>query len=56
VFVLGEYAGRSADDAEVSDPFGRDLDVYRQTCDELEQLVAAVAERLVGEGKHGDRR
>lgn len=56
VFVLGEYAGRAADDAEVSDPFGRDLDVYRQTCDELEQLIAAVADRLVGEGKHGDRR
>jgi hypothetical protein len=30
--------------------------VYRQTCEELEQLVAAVAERLVAEGKHGDRR
>jgi protein-tyrosine-phosphatase len=56
VFVLGEYAGRTSDEAEVSDPFGGDLDVYRQTCEELEQLVAAVAERLVGEGKHGDRR
>ena len=56
VFVLGEYAGRSSDEAEVSDPFGGDLDVYRQTCEELEQLVAAVAERLVAEGTHGDRR
>ena len=56
VFVLGEYAGRSADEAEVSDPFGGDLDVYRRTCEELEQLVAAVAERLVAEGSHGDRR
>ena len=56
VFVLGEYAGRTADEAEVSDPFGGDLDVYRQTCEELERLVAAVAERLVAEGKHGDRR
>ncbi len=56
VFVLGEYAGRTSDEAEVSDPFGGDLDVYRQTCEELEQLVAAVAERLVAEGKHGDRR
>lgn len=56
VFVLGEYAGRPSEEAEVSDPFGGDLDVYRQTCVELEQLVAAVAERLVGEGKHGDRR
>ena len=56
VFVLGEYAGRTAEEAEVSDPFGGDLDVYRQTCEELEQLVAAVAERLVAEGTHGDRR
>ena len=56
VFVLGEYAGRASDEAEVSDPFGGDLDVYRQTCEELEQLVAAVAERLVAEGTHGDRR
>src|SRR5213593_3311393 len=31
VFVLGEYAGREGDDAEVSDPFGGDLDVYRDT-------------------------
>jgi len=53
VFVLGEYAGRPPEEGEVSDPFGGDLDVYRQTCAELEQLVAAVADRLV---PHGDRR
>jgi protein-tyrosine-phosphatase len=56
VFVLGEYAGRSPDAGEVSDPFGGDLDVYRQTCVELDQLVTAVAERLVAEGSRGDRR
>jgi len=56
VFVLGEYAGREGDDAEVSDPFGGDLDVYRDTCAELEGLIAAVVERLVKEGQHGDRR
>lgn len=56
VFVLGEYAGRPPEEAEVSDPFGGDLDVYRQTCVELEQLVGAVAERLVAEGTRGDRR
>jgi protein arginine phosphatase len=50
VFVLGEYAGREGDEAEVSDPFGGDLDVYRDTCAELEALVAAVAERLATEG------
>jgi protein-tyrosine-phosphatase len=56
VFVLGEYAGRAGDEAEVSDPFGGDLEVYRATCAELELLVSAVAERLVAEGQHGDRR
>ena len=56
VFVLGEYGGREGDEAEVSDPFGGDLDVYRDTCAELEALVTAVAERLAAEGRHGDRR
>src|SRR5256886_14530299 len=54
VFVLGEYAGRGAD--EVSDPFGGDLEVYRDTCQELEALAAAVAERLAAARKRGDPR
>jgi protein-tyrosine-phosphatase len=54
VFVLGEYAGKGGD--EVSDPFGGDLGVYRDTCQELEALAAAVAERLAAESKHGDQR
>src|SRR2546428_64654 len=56
VFVLGEYGGREGDEAEVSDPFGGDLDVYRDTCAELEALVTAVVERLAKEGQHGARR
>jgi protein arginine phosphatase len=56
VFVLGEYAGREGDEAEVSDPFGGDLDVYRRTCAELETLASAVVERLVKEEQRGDRR
>lgn len=56
VFVLGEYAGREGDEAEVSDPFGGDLDVYRDTCAELEALVTAVVERMAKEGRSGDRR
>jgi len=54
VFVLGEYAGRGGD--EVSDPFGGDLGVYRDTCQELESLAVAVADRLAAESKRGDQR
>ncbi len=49
VFVLGEYAGRSGEAAEVSDPFGGDLDVYRDTCAELATLVAGAVDRIVAE-------
>ncbi|MGH7569658.1 MAG: low molecular weight protein arginine phosphatase [Gemmatimonadales bacterium] len=56
VFVLGEYAGREGDEAEVSDPFGGDIDVYRDTCAELETLVTAAVARVAQEGRSGDRR
>lgn len=47
--LLGEYAGRSGPEAEVSDPFGGDLDVYRETYAELETLVRDAVQRLVAE-------
>lgn len=56
VFVLGEFAGREGDEAEVSDPFGGDLGVYRDTCAELDALIAAAVERLSKETTGGDRR
>jgi protein-tyrosine-phosphatase len=56
VHVLGEYAGGEGDDAEVSDPFGGDLEVYRDTCRQLETFIDAVVERLVQEEQRGDRR
>ena len=49
-FVLGEFAGRAGPEAEVSDPFGGDLDLYRDTFAELEQLVKSAADRLVKDG------
>jgi len=55
VFVLGEYAGREGDEAEVGDPFGGDLEVYRDTCAELETLIAAAADRLSGGARREDR-
>ena len=56
VFVLGEYAGREGDEAEVSDPFGGDLDVYRATCTELEGLLQTAVERIVKEFASGSQR
>ncbi|HMC19050.1 MAG TPA: hypothetical protein VKH16_07475 [Gemmatimonadales bacterium] len=56
VFVLGEYAGREGDEAEVSDPFGGDLDVYRDTCTELEGFIQAAVERIVKEFASGSQR
>lgn len=50
--VIGEYAGRSGPEAEVSDPFGGDLDVYRQTYAELEELIRSAVARLAKED-HG---
>src|SRR4051812_16994863 len=48
VHVLGEYAGRDESRAEVSDPFGSDLDSYRQTYDELQELISGVVSRVAG--------
>lgn len=56
VHVLGEYAGVTGPDAEVSDPFGAGLDVYRETFDQLVGFVAAAAERFVRERSEQDSR
>jgi len=48
VHVLGEYAGRDESRAEVSDPFGSDLASYRQTYDELSELIGGVVSRVAG--------
>jgi protein-tyrosine-phosphatase len=53
-FVLGEYGGRTGPEAEVSDPFGGDLDIYRDTYVELEGLVRVAAKRLVTEFHDAD--
>lgn len=46
-FVLGEYAGRTGADAEVGDPFGGDLEVYRTTFTQLDELIREVVEKLM---------
>ena len=46
VYVLGEYVGLTGAEAEVGDPFGAGLEVYRATFDQLEGLAAVAAERF----------
>ena len=53
--LIGDFAGRSGPDAEVPDPFGADLDAYRETFDELAQLIDAVVARLTAERPGGSR-
>jgi protein arginine phosphatase len=53
--LLGEYAGRTGPDAEVRDPFGGDLEGYRETYLELEAMLGGVVDRLERE-RLGDRR
>lgn len=52
--TLTEFAGISGA-PEVEDPFGSDLDAYRSTYRQLEELVDAVAARIAA-GRSGEQR
>jgi protein-tyrosine-phosphatase len=53
--LLGEYAGRNGLEAEIRDPFGNEIDVYRETFAELDELLDQVVARVERE-RQGDRR
>ncbi len=46
--VLGVYAGRDPEQAEVLDPYGAELDTYRETFVELRELIGGVVNRVAG--------
>ena len=48
--TLTGFATGGASGAGVSDPFGSDLSVYRQTFDELERYVGQALDRIAAEG------
>jgi protein arginine phosphatase len=48
VHLLAQYAGRDESRAEISDPFGSDLASYRETYNELEELIGGVVSRVAG--------
>jgi len=54
-YLLGEFAGRERDSAELRDPFGGELEGYRETFEALDTMLEAVVARLEQE-RLGDRR
>jgi len=48
VHLLGEFGGRTGAAAEVTDPFGGELDDYRTTFAELRELMDGVVARVRG--------
>ncbi len=46
--LLGEYAGGAGEQAEIADPYGGELDAYRETYRELSALIPGVITRLTG--------
>ena len=46
--LLGEFAGLDPRSAEVRDPYGTDLDSYRETLHDLDKLLPSVVRRLGG--------
>lgn len=46
--LLGEFAGKDGEHAEVKDPYGADLDQYRETYRVLLDMMPAVLRRLLG--------
>ena len=49
VHLLGAYANASGEDSEIRDPYGGDVEGYRQTLLQLERLLLPARERLLAE-------
>lgn len=52
-FLLTDYASRGATPRPVSDPFGAELYVYRQTYEELQREIERLLDRLEEERRAG---
>lgn len=49
VHLLGEYAGHGSEGLEIRDPYGGDVEGYRATLEQLEQLLVPARDRLLAE-------
>lgn len=47
--LLSEYAGYSGDELEIRDPYGGDVEGYRQTLMQLTRLLSPARDRLLAE-------
>jgi protein-tyrosine-phosphatase len=52
-FLLSDFASHGASQRAISDPIGADLDVYRETADELEHEIRRVLDRVTAERASG---
>lgn len=52
-FLLSDYASHGGTRAAINDPVGGDLEVYRQTADELDAAIRRVFDRLGAERPSG---
>lgn len=48
-WLLTDYASHGRSTRAISDPIGADLDVYRQTADELEKEIRRVLDRIAAD-------
>lgn len=54
-YLLSDYASYGASTRPISDPIGAELDVYRETADELEQEIRRVLDRITAERGSGSK-
>lgn len=52
-YLLTDYASRGTSIYAISDPIGAELDVYRETADELEREIRRVLDRITAERGSG---
>lgn len=52
-FLLTAYASRGSSDRPIGDPFGGELELYRETYDELERELNRVFDRIAAERTPG---
>jgi|SRR5690348_786869 len=52
-FLLTTYASRGSEERPIGDPFGGELGLYRETCDELEREIRRAIDRIAAESTPG---